>query len=237
MNKTIDSIQYHVWLDALHARELARQTQSEWDRGAYVRWAIQTAWSAFENVCADALEISGLGMRFKEEFNKGIAKKGLEPVHWGKGIWNEVLQVYKKRKDFVHVVPSISHEKLLASVDEADQVIAVLRNAMRALLDLVGLRHPAWINDDADRGWKGTGKIETFAHGTVIRAGADENDPEAIRITYVSEGEEHLSEIAPPDTAYGPVLDRMLSSLNSPVEAVRAYRGIELLDERKLNLR
>jgi hypothetical protein len=120
MIKTIDSIQYHVWSDALHARELARQTQSEWDRGAYVRWAIQTAWSAFENVCADALEISGLGMRFKEEFNKGIAKKGLEPVHWGQGIWNEVLQVYKKRKDFVHVVPSISHKKLLASVDEAD---------------------------------------------------------------------------------------------------------------------
>ncbi len=33
MIKVIDSIQYHVWSDALHARELARQTNSPWDRG------------------------------------------------------------------------------------------------------------------------------------------------------------------------------------------------------------
>lgn len=72
MIKVSDSIQYHVWSDALHASELARQTENEWDRGAYVRWTIQTAWSAFENVCTDTLQASGLGMRFKERFDEVV---------------------------------------------------------------------------------------------------------------------------------------------------------------------
>ena len=139
MIKTIDSIQYHVWSDALHARELARHTESEWDRGAYVRWAIQTAWSAFVNVCTDSLQATGLGMRFKERFNEAIAAKSLPAVDWSHGIWQQVLQVYGIRKSFVHVVPSVSHQTLLSSVAEAEHAIAVLRDAMKAFLGLAGL--------------------------------------------------------------------------------------------------
>jgi hypothetical protein len=76
MIKLIDSTQYHVWSDPLHARELARQTKNDWDRGAYVRWTIQTAWSAFENFCTEALGASGLGIRFKERFDQALAAKG-----------------------------------------------------------------------------------------------------------------------------------------------------------------
>ena len=94
MGKVIDSIQYHVWSDALHARELARQTENPWDRGAYVRWAIQTAWTAFENVCMDTLGARNLGMRFKEHFkehfNEAVLAKGLAPVEWRKGIWQRL---------------------------------------------------------------------------------------------------------------------------------------------------
>lgn len=237
MVKTIDSIQYHVWSDALHARELARRTQSEWDRGAYVRWAIQTAWSAFEAVCADAVQATGLGMRFKDGLNEAVEAKGLRPIEWGHGIWQEVLQVYKLRKTFVHVIPRISHQKLLSPVMEAERAITILRKAIKAILDLVGLPHPAWINDDVDRGWQGEGAIETSSHATLIRADVDENSSEAIRVTYILHGKEHVSETAPPSTSYTALLDQLLGSLNVPVDAVRAYRGSNLLEERRPNLR
>lgn len=238
MIKVIDSIQYHVWSDALHARQLARETKSSWDRGAYVRWAIQTAWSAFENVCTDALAVTGLGMRFRERLDKAVATKGLQPVNWGQGIWQQVLQVYGVRKEFVHVVPSISQARLMTPLAEAERAIAVLRDAIKAVSDMVGLPHPAWVSDDADRGWHGArGGLGITGEAYVVRAGAREDDSENVRITFVLRGQEHLNEIAPPDTPHGPLLDRLLSSLNIPVEAVRAYRGSYLLEERETRMR
>ncbi len=116
MIKVIDSVQYHVWSDALHTRQLAKQTGSPWDRGAYARWAIQTAWSAFETVCSEALGAKNLGMRFKKHFDDAIAAKSLPAVNWGQGIWQKVLEVYNIRKKFVHVVPSVSRIELMTSI-------------------------------------------------------------------------------------------------------------------------
>jgi hypothetical protein len=240
MIKVIDSIQYHVWSDALHARLLARQTSSEWDRGAYVRWAIQTAWTAFEKVCTDALGASGLGMRFKERFDEAVAAKGLPAVDWSQGIWQQVLQVYGVRKQFVHVVPSISQATLMTPVSEAEKAISVLRGGIKAVADLVGSPHPLWVIDDADRGWSGSRGGVAFGGmvaAYVVRAGVSENDPDAIRICYVLRGKEHLNEIAPPGTAHRPLLDKLVSALNVPVEAVRAYRGTVLLEERETRMR
>jgi len=238
MIKVIDSIQYHVWSDALHARQLARQTESPWDRGAYVRWAIQTAWSAFENVCTDALGAKGLGMRFRERFDEALAAKGLPPVDWGQGIWQQVLQLYGVRNESVHVVPGISHAKLMTPLQEAERAISVLRHGIRVVSDLVGLPHPPWVGDDLDRGWHGgRGGAAMTAEEYVVRAGVREDDPENVRIIYVLRGQEHLNEIARPGTPHGPLLDRLLSLLNIPVDAVRAYRGAELLEERKTGMR
>ena len=75
--KLIDSTQYHLWSDALHARQLARTTTDDWDRGAYVRWAVNTAWTAFENYAADVLGAQGLGMRFKDRFDDALVAKSL----------------------------------------------------------------------------------------------------------------------------------------------------------------
>jgi hypothetical protein len=237
MVKVIDSIQYHVWSDALHARQLARQTESDWDRGAYVRWAIQTAWSAFENVCSEALVAHGLGMRFREGFDRAVADNHLKPVDWGQGIWQRVLEVYRMRKEFVHVVPSISHQTLIAPIEKADRAIGIMRDGIRAVSDLVGLPHPPWVSDDVDSGWQGPRGARPTASGCLIHAGAKEDDPENVRITYVFRGNEHVNEIAPPGTPHGPLLDRLVNSLNVPVEAVRAYRGASLLEERKLPMR
>ena len=238
MGKVIDSIQYHVWSDALHARALARQTENPWDRGAYVRWAIQTAWTAFENVCMDTLGARNLGMRFKEHFNEAVLAKGLAPVEWGKGIWQRLLGVYAVRKEFVHVIPSISHARLLTPVQEADTTIEVLRDGIKAVCDLTGDPHPPWVADDSDQGWHGsqTGFGAT-AYGCVLRGGVSEDDPSAVRITFDHGGQEHVSEIAPPGTPHGPLLDKLILGLNVPVAIVRAYRGNELLEERHPNIR
>ncbi len=75
------------------------------------------------------------------------------------------------------------------------------------------------------------------ANLTAIYAGVDEDDPNVIRITYLLRGAEHISEIAPPNTPHAPMLDRLVNSLNVPVDAVRAYRGSVLLGERTPNLR
>ena len=237
MLKVIDSIQYHVWSDALHARQLARQTSSPWNRGAYVRWTIQTAWSAFENLCSDALEVEGLGMRFREVFNNGLAKKNLPAVDWGSGIWQQIMQVYQDRKKYTHVVPEISRSQLMAPLQEAERAITVLRDGIKAVSDLVGLPHPAWIQDDNDPGWPMPSGMSYTVSAWVTYAPGSENDPEAIRILYVLHGEEHLSEIAPPNTPHGPLLDKLLASLSKPVDAVRAYRGTTLLEERHTNMR
>lgn len=239
MIKTIDSIQYHVWSDALHALALARMTQSRWDRGAYVRWSIQTAWSAFENVCTEVLQVTGLGNRFKERFDNALQKNNLPAVDWSQGVWQKVRQVYELRKKYVHVVPSVSHHILLASISEAESAINVLREGIKDLLNLVGLPHPAWVNDNDDQGWHGPSGTTISVSGslTAIHAGADEEDPNVVRITYFKNGKEYVSELAPPETPHSPLLDRLVSSLNVPVEAVRAYRGIELLEERFPSLR
>jgi len=235
MIKVIDSVQYHVWTDALHARELARKTASDFDRGAYVRWAIQSAWTAFETVCDDALAAS-LGNRFKDLFDDAVKSMGLPPVDWSKGVWQKILAVYKQRKKFTHVIPSISRQDLFPALAAADQAIADLRDGIIAVCTLVGSPPPLWVADDHDRGWsKGSG---THAHLTAIHHGANPEDPNAVRIAYVSRGKEYFCDIAPPGTDYVPLLDSLVPRLVAvPVEAVRAYRGTTLLEERAITIR
>ena len=93
MIKLVDSLVYHIWTDALHGRELARQTTNAMNRGTYVRWAIMSAWAAFESACADALDAHGLGNDFRRNFDKAVVAKGLPAVIWGNGTWQRVMKV------------------------------------------------------------------------------------------------------------------------------------------------
>jgi hypothetical protein len=234
MVKAINSVQYHIWTDALHARELARKTASDYDRGAYVRWTIQAAWTAFETVCDDALGAK-LGNRFKVLFNEAVNSKGLPQVDWSQGVWQRILKVYEQRKKFTHVIPSISRQDLFPPVAAADQAIADLRDGIIAVCTLVGSPLPAWVADDDDRGWsKGSG---TSAHLTAIHHGASPDDPNAVRIAYVSRGKEHFCDIAPPGTDFMPLLDGVPRLVVGQVEALRAYRGTTLLEERPITIR
>lgn len=236
MIKLIDSTQYHLWTDALHARVLARQTQNAWDRGAYVRWSVLSAWTAFETVCGDVLDADGLGNRFKERFNDAVQKKGLSPVDWGKGTWQRALAVYSTRKDFTHVDPDIPQARLLATVEQADVAISVLRDAIKEVCLLAGLASPRWADDDDDRGWDSLG-VKSVAHATVVKAGVNPDDPTTIRTTYLIQGKEYPDLFLPPGTSPREALDSLVGRLNVPVSAVRVYIGKDLIEERKLNVR
>ena len=80
--KLIEDNHYHLWTDALHARQLAHQTNNKWDRGTYVRWTIITAWTVLEIACQDALEEKNISYRFKQNLDKAIAAKSLPKLNW-----------------------------------------------------------------------------------------------------------------------------------------------------------
>lgn len=132
--KLVSTPHYHLWTDALHARELARTANNDWDRGTYVRWAVISAWTAFEITCEHYLGANGLGNRFKENLNKAIDKKKLSPIEWGSGIWQKVYATYQSRKNFVHI--SSSQADLFPGIELADRAINDLRNGIKAVFDL-----------------------------------------------------------------------------------------------------
>jgi len=233
--KLINSTQYHLWSDALHARQLARATHDEWDRGAYVRWAVNTAWTAFENYASDVLDAQGLGMRFKERFDAALAAKSLPPVSWGAGTWQRVLGVYESRKSFTHVAAETDSAVLRPPTSDAEAAVSTMREAVRALAAHAGIEAPHWVEDDTAASFGARAKNVAF--GFVTMAGADPNDPEHIRITLVWEGKEHDHLYAPPGTAWEPLLDRLEKQLNVPATAIRAYRGPTLIAERQLKSR
>lgn len=88
--KIVNDAHYHVWTDALHGRALSHQANNKWDRGTYIRWTITSAWTALETACEEALSVSGIGRRFKDNLNTAVSERGLPPLEWGEGIWQRV---------------------------------------------------------------------------------------------------------------------------------------------------
>jgi hypothetical protein len=231
--RSVNTPHYHVWTDALHARQLARDTKNEWDRGTYVRWAIQSAWTAFEATCEVALETSGLGMRFKDHFDAAVRTKGLAPVDWGSGLWQKVRETYQLRKDYGHLLAP--QKRLFAPVDEADFAIATLREATKALYLLLSQDAPKWVDDDNAFGWEGSGG--SVAHATVIKAGVDEDDPGTIRVAYVYKRREFVTDVLPPGTDPEPFTEQLIESIIIPISEVRVYRGTDLVDSIQVDMR
>jgi len=229
--KSVETPHYHIWTDALHGRHLARQASNAWDRGTYVRWTISSAWTAFELACEDATSATGLGRRFKEKLDAAIRSKGIAPLDWGQGVWQQVRQIHQLRKDYVH--PAIPQERLFAQVGEADKAITVLRSAIRDLYARLGNPSPEWIEDD------GNPTLPTGLHGhaTLIRAGVQSDDPNTIRITYAFQGTEYNSDFLPPGTDPSPFMLDLIRKILVPISAVRAYRGETLLEEIRIKMR
>jgi hypothetical protein len=198
--------------------------------GTYVRWTVNTAWSAFESTCEDVLKASGLGYDFKGGFNRAADAQGVQRPDWGSGDWQNVLKVYELRKDYVHL--RIPQSRLFAPLSEAEDAVTILRAAVKALYRRAGLSSPGWVDDDVN-------PIEPtcIGHLTVTHPGASRSDPNCIRVTYLYRGSEHESAIFPPGTDPQLPMEELLRKIIVPIRAIRAYRGDHLLEEWQLNMR
>lgn len=228
--RSVESPHYHIWTDALHARRLAREAKNEWDRGTYVRWAIASAWTAFEATCEYLTGASGLGNRFKDGLNAALDAKGLPRPDWGSGLWQNVLVVYSLRKGYVH--PGVPQSKLFAPVTEAETAITTLRDAIKDMYIRTGNQVEAWPDDDEDAVDPRKGG---FANATVISAGVTRET--GLRICYVMFGQEYESEVTHPDKDPVPLMEDLLRKIKVPISAVRAYRGDEMVEEISVRMR
>jgi hypothetical protein len=228
--RSVETPHYHIWTDALHARRLARDAGNEWDRGTYVRWAIASAWTAFESTCEYLTGASGLGIRFKERLNEALDAKVVPRPNWGSGLWHDVLAIYRLRKDYVH--PSVAQARLFAPLSEAEEAIATLRLAIKDMYVRVGAALEAWPDDDEDAI---DPRKDSIAHATVVRAGVTRET--GLRICYVMSGREYESEVTRPDEDHIALMEDLLRKIRVPISAVRAYRGNELIDEITVKMR
>jgi hypothetical protein len=232
MIKLVENNHYHLWSDALHARSLAHQARNKWDRGTYVRWCITTAWTVLEMACQDALEDNQISYRFKQTLDKAIENKSLPKLNWGSGIWQKVTKMQKLRNDYIHRFANES--KLFPEANVADNAIDVIRKAVTDIYLHTGNDSPKWILDDKDPGWD---KGSSFARATVIRKGANPDDPQTIRIKYIYKGREHESEILPPDADWQKYYEEFLEGIRAPISKIIVYRGSKILKEASLPIR
>jgi hypothetical protein len=229
--KLIEENHYHLWSDALHARELARQTNNKWDRGTYVRWTIITAWTVLEIACQDALEEENISYSFKHNLDKAIVAKSLPKLNWGSEIWQEVSKIQKLRKNFVHRF--IVESDLFPKAELAEETILIVRNAVKEIYQHVGKPIPTWIKDDYDQGWAVNSgfAIEAYGHDSTYA-----NVPGAIKITYVYKDKEIISQILAPGSDPESFVQNLIVNLHRPISAIKVYRGDNLIREERFEI-
>ncbi len=232
MIKLVDNNHYHLWSDALHAKALAHQARNKWDRGTYVRWCINTAWTVLEMACQDALQDKKISYSFKQNLENAMQTKSLPKLDWGTGIWQEVGQIQELRKDSVHRFADESN--LFPEAEIADRAVDVIRKGVVDIYLRTGNDIPKWISDDKDAGWDNGG---SFADALVIRKGANPNDPQTIRINYVYKDREHESDILPPDVDWQSYYEDLIEGIRAPISKVIVYQGKSVLKEQYFSIR
>jgi hypothetical protein len=225
----VDSTQCHLWTDALHVRQLARDSANRWDRGTYVRLCVVLSWTALEIACQEALRKTDIGYRFKENLNQAIADQGLPALNWSQGVWQDVRRLQELRKSYVHRFASLADMFPDSSV--ADDAITVVRTAIGCIFDHASLSRPAWINFDQSHGWAGRSGVSDSASATLVSAETSFDDPSAVRIFFVANGVEHLSSVHPRGFSYASEVESLVRAVQIPISAVRVYEGPTLARE------
>ena len=225
ITKLVESNHYHIWTDAIHARQLAKQTGNKWDRGTYVRWTLLTSWIALEIACQDALCDKNIPYKFKENLDGAIARNKLPPIDWSRGLWQKVTKVQNLRKNVAHRFAS--ENELFPETDIADETIQVIREAIKAIYEHCGKSAPAWVDDDSDEGWT-TGTMQVHATFTSSPYVGNED---AVIVKYDYKGREYIWDYLAPDTDINQPLGTFFRGFGKPVTAVRLYRRNDILVE------
>lgn len=232
--KIVESPHYHIWTDVLHARALAHQARNKWDQGTYVRWCVTAAWTSLEIACQEATGDPAISYRFRENLDKQIARLRLASIDWGAGIWQRVTEIQERRKGYVHRF--VAQTDLFPGAEVADDTVAATRDAIIDIYQRVGIPAPSWTADDQDRGWdRGPGGVT--ANLTAIRAGADPESEETIRVCFVQNGKERTSDVLPPGAQWKDYVETLIRNVRLPISEVRVYQGSKLLESRELRMR
>ena len=234
MPTIVDSTQCHLWTDALHARQLAREALNKWDRGTYVRMCVTTSWTALEVACQDALACADIGYSFKVNLDRAIAAASLPSIEWSTGIWQRVRLLQELRKSYVHRFTSLSDMFPLAAV--AEDAIETVREAIENIFAHVGRPAPTWTGLDEARGWQARSSFGT-ATLTTCHAGVRMDDPLTVRVFMVIDGEEKLTKVLPAGYDPSQEVNHLLQNVRVPISGIRVYENGELKQDLVVNMR
>jgi len=216
--KLITDNHYHIWTDALHARQLSIQTTNRWNRGTYIRWTILTAWTALEIACQEALS-------FRRKLDDVILQKGYSKIDWGSGLWQRVSQIQELRKNIAHRF--VSENDLFPNTQVAEETIIIIRKAITDIFLRCNKPAPSWTNDDFDDGWTtGVMSVHTTGYNSTY-----ENRQDSIKITYVYKEKEITWAILEPGTDPQPNVEKLIENIRKPISTIRVYKNGEKIDE------
>jgi len=145
------------------------------------------------------------------------------------------LKLQNTRKNFVHRF--IAEKDLFPNFSVADEAIKIVREAIKGIYSHAGKTSPNWIDDDYDRGWSKKSGFQTRAYLTKKHGGVDENGENTIKVAFVDNHGEHVSDILPPEKDYQLCIDELITNFLEPISTIRIYKGKELIEERKYTMR
>jgi hypothetical protein len=230
----VDSTQCHLWTDALHARQLAREALNKWDRGTYVRMCIMTVWTALETSYQDILDDVKIGYSFKSDVDQAVARKLLPRLDWSQGVFQDVRTLQELRKSYVHRFLSLSD--MFPAADIANNAINTVRDAIKALCQHANKPLPNWLAIDDSKGWQNRSSylLSTLVTG---HEGVTLDDPNAVRIFTVIDGHETLTTVLPSGVDPGKYIDELLQNIRIPINGVRVYDSGILIRDLFVNMR
>ncbi|MFZ5500971.1 MAG: hypothetical protein ACOY58_03550 [Candidatus Micrarchaeota archaeon] len=225
LSQALESKHYHLWSDVLHARELARTTKSEWDRGTYVRWAVVSAFTVLELSCADAFEVPKMGDDFKRGLDKLVKDAGLPGLDWGSGLWQDVLELRGKRRKWVHRIEN--ETDLFPDCSVADKAIEVVHEAVAKVYSMNKRPAPLWLSLEKDWGWGGRRGPHIEFHPCVGNTEA----LEAVVVGYVHKGIDRRHRALPAGSDPVPVIEDLIKTSPWPLSCVYVeIGGIRVLE-------
>lgn len=234
MPTIVDSTQCHLWTDALHLRQLAREALNKWDCGTYVRMCVTTSWTALEMACQDALNCADIGFRFKDNLDRAIAAASLPPLDWSSGVWQRVRLLQERRKSYVHRFAVLGDMFPVAGV--AEEAIEIVREGIENIYAMAGKAAPNWIGLNEARGWQASSSFGT-AVATTSQAGVKIDDPNTVRIFIVIDGEEKLTTVLHAGSDPIQEVNRLLQNVRLPISGIRVYENRELRQDLVVNMR
>lgn len=230
----VDSTQCHLWTDALHALALAQEANSKWDRGTYVRFCVMTAWVALETSCQEALNDPSIGHSFKKNLDAALRKRGLPPITWGEGLWQNVTSVQETRKEFIHKYLALS--ELFPEASVAEHAVEVVREAIKSIYGIVGQKYPEWVDIYRVKGWEHTNEPSP-ACVAQAHLGTTFDDPNTRRIFLVIAEKEYLTSVFPLGHDTSSTVQQLFGSVKIPVQGIRVYEAGKLVEEHRIMMR